>query len=211
MASIRLISDIQGNTKSVDLKSTKILTKKIYEQAIFDSILTQMSGERQGTHSTLSKGEVRGGGRKPYRQKHTGKARQGSTRNPQWVGGGVAFGPKPNRNYKTKVNAKVYKLAFRSAITLKFNSESLNLLADKLELKKPSSKTIKNLLNKVNLKDKKVLFVMNDEQDNFLLSCRNMVKVESKLWNQVSVKDLVNADMAIIQEDAFNKISEVFA
>ena len=210
MAGVKLISDIQGNIKSVDLKSSKILTKKIYEQAIFDSIISEMSGERQGTHSTLTKAEVRGGGRKPYRQKHTGKARQGSIRNPQWVGGGIAFGPKPNRNYKVKVNSKIYKLAFRSAITIKFNSENLNLLADKLDLKKPSSKTIKNLLNKINLKGKKVLFVMNDEQDNFLLSCRNIVKVESKLWNQVSVKDVVNSDMTIIQEDAFNKISEVF-
>ncbi|MBD5446145.1 MAG: 50S ribosomal protein L4, partial [Mycoplasma sp.] len=93
MAGVKLISDIQGNTKSVDLKSSKILTKKIYEQAIFDSIISEMSGERQGTHSTLTKAEVRGGGRKPYKQKHTGRARQGSIRNPHYVGGGRAFGP----------------------------------------------------------------------------------------------------------------------
>ncbi len=211
MPSIILITDLNGSTRSVDLKNTKLIEKKINNQVIYDSILVANAGERQGTHSTLSKGEVRGGGRKPYRQKHTGRARQGSIRNPQWVGGGVAFGVTPEKNYKLKQNSKANKLAFRSAITLKINSNSLNLLVDKIDIKKPSTKSIDALLKKLKYSNKKVLFVLNDENDNLLKSCRNIETVESKLWNQVSTRDIIASDLAIIQEDAFNKISEVFA
>lgn len=211
MASITLITDLNGSSKTVDLTNTKLIEKEINKQAIFDSILVENAGERQGTHKTLSKGEVRGGGRKPYRQKHTGRARQGSIRNPQWVGGGVAFGVKPEKNYKLKLNSKVYKLAFRSAITLKVNNNGLNLLVDKIDLAKPSTKTIANLINTLKQSDKKVLFVLNEENDNLMKSCNNLTNVTSKLWNQVSTRDIVGSDLAIIQEDAFNKISEVFA
>lgn len=210
MASIRLFSDLEGTSKNIELKNTSLIEKKINKQVIFDSILVENASERQGTHSTLGKGEVRGGGRKPYRQKHTGRARQGSIRNPQWVGGGVAFGVTPEKNYKIKLNSKASKLAFRSAITLKVNSNELNLLVDKVELKKPSTKTIANFINKAKLNDKKILIVLNDKHENFMRSCWNIPTINPKTWNQVSVKDIINSDIAIIQEDAFNKISEVF-
>ncbi|WP_412032256.1 50S ribosomal protein L4 [Malacoplasma muris] len=210
MATVKFFSDLDGNVKNVELKNTKLIEKKVNKQAIFDSIIVENASERQGTHSTLSKGEVRGGGRKPYRQKHTGRARQGSIRNPQWVGGGVAFGVTPNKNYKIKLNSKISKLAFRSAITLKINDNELNLLVNKVELKKPSTKTISTFIKKINLVDKKVLIVLNEQHENFIKSCWNIPTINPKLWNQVSVKDIINSDIAIIQEDAFNKISEVF-
>ncbi len=211
MSSVKLFKDLQGNSSTVELKNKALIIDEISEQEMFMSVLTENSNSRQSTASTLTKAEVRGGGRKPYKQKHTGRARQGSIRNPHYVGGGRAFGPTPEINHKIKQNAKAHKLAFKSAITVKLNGNSLNLISDNLDLKQPSSKTINELLKKINLESKKVLFVLNEKEDNFIKSCQNISKVTSKLWNQVSVKDLLNSDVAIIQEEAFNKITEVFA
>lgn len=211
MSSVKLFKDLQGNSSTVDLKDNKLFTKKIHEQELFISVIVENSNSRQSTASTLTKAEVRGGGRKPYKQKHTGRARQGSIRNPHYVGGGRAFGPTPEKNYKMKQNSKAYKLAFQSAISLKLNENNLSLIANKLELKKPSAKSINSLLKTIKLDSKKVLFVMNEANENFIKSCQNIDKVTSKYWNQVSVKDLLNSDVTIIQEDAFNKITEVFA
>lgn len=211
MSSIKLFKDLQGNNTTIELKNDKIFSKKLYEQELFVSIIAEDANRRQSTASTLTKAEVRGGGRKPYNQKHTGRARQGSIRNPHYVGGGRAFGPTPEKNYKIKQNSKAYRLAFQSAMAIKLKENGINLIVDKLELKKPSSKVINSLLKKTNLDSKKVLFVMNEGDENFIKSCKNIKKVTSKYWNQVSVKDLINSDVTIIQEDAFNKITEVFA
>lgn len=211
MSSVKLFKDLQGNSSPVDLKDNKLFVKEISEHQMFVSVLTENANSRQSTASTLTKAEVRGGGRKPYNQKHTGRARQGSIRNPHYVGGGRAFGPTPEKNHKLSQNKKAYKLAFKSAISVKLNENSLNLIADKLDMKKPSAKSINTLLKKINLDSKKVLFVMNESDVNFIKSCQNIEKVTSKYWNQVSVKDLLNSDVTIIQEDAFNKIVEVFA
>lgn len=207
---VKLFSDFEGNSSTVELKNKNLIEKNVNQQVIFDSILVENASLRQGTHSTLSKGEVRGGGRKPYRQKHTGNARQGSIRNPQWVGGGVAFGVKPEKNYKIKMNSKASKLAFRSAITIKANDSELNLLSNNVKIEKPSTKTIANFLKKIKYENKKVLLVLNEDTDNILKSCWNIQLVNPKIWKQVSVRDIINSDIAIIQEDAFNKISEVF-
>ncbi|MEF9984958.1 MAG: 50S ribosomal protein L4 [Malacoplasma sp.] len=211
MNNIKYFLDLKGNEKIITVKNTDLILKTINEQSIFNCILAENNGDRQGTHSTLTKGEVRGGGKKPWRQKHTGKARQGSIRNPHWVGGGVAFGPKPTRNYKLKVNSKVHKLAFKSAITLKFNEKAISFLNDKIDIKKPSTKLVATFVDKIKYNDKKILFVLNDENDDFIKSCNNMPLVSSKLWNQVSIRDIINSDYTIIQESAFNNISEVFA
>ncbi|MGL4647198.1 MAG: 50S ribosomal protein L4 [Mycoplasmoidaceae bacterium] len=211
MEKVNLV-DLSGNIKKVELKNTSLIEKKPSKQAIFDSILSENSGSRQGTHSTKTKAEVRGGGRKPWRQKHTGKARQGSIRAPQWVGGGVVFGPKPNRNYSIKLNKKIRKLALRSAITFKFQDDCIYLLADDVNMKKPSTNKIAIFLEKLALENKKVLFILNEEKtDTFKLSCRNIQKISSKNWNQVSTRDIVNSHITICQESAFDKLSEVFA
>lgn len=213
MSSVKLFKDLLGNTETVELKNKKLFIsdKKINHQEIFNSVLVEEANSRQSTASTLTKAEVRGGGRKPYKQKHTGRARQGSIRNPHYVGGGRAFGPSPEKNYTLKQNSKAYKLAFQSAMTLKLNEQGLNLLVNKIDMKEPSTKTISKMLKKVSYENKKVLFVINDKNDNFLKSCKNIQKVTSKMWNQVSVRDILNSDIAVIQEDAFDKISEVFA
>ncbi|MDE7112270.1 MAG: 50S ribosomal protein L4 [Malacoplasma sp.] len=212
MSSVKLLKDLLGNTEEVELKNNKLFIKEINTQELFNSVLLANANERQSTASTLTKAEVRGGGRKPYKQKHTGRARQGSIRNPHYVGGGRAFGPTPEKNYTLKQNSKAYKLAFKSAMTLKLNEKGLNLLSNKIEMKEPSTKTISKLLKKVSYDNKKILFVINEtKNENFLKSCQNLEKVVSKTWNQVSAKDILNSDIAVIQEDAFNKISEVFA
>ncbi|MDE6562765.1 MAG: 50S ribosomal protein L4 [Malacoplasma sp.] len=212
MNSVKLLKDLLGNTEEVELKNNKLFIKEINTQELFNSVLVANANERQSTASTLTKAEVRGGGRKPYKQKHTGRARQGSIRNPHYVGGGRAFGPTPEKNYTLKQNSKAYKLAFKSAMTLKLNEKGLNLLSNKIEMKEPSTKTISKLLKKVSYDNKKILFVINEtKNENFLKSCQNLEKVVSKTWNQVSAKDILNSDIAVIQEDAFNKISEVFA
>ncbi len=211
MEKVNLV-DLSGNIKKIDLKNTSLIEAKPSKQAIFDSILSENAGERQGTHSTKTKAEVRGGGRKPWRQKHTGKARQGSTRSPQWVGGGVVFGPKPNRNYDIKLNKKVRKLAVRSAITFKFKENQIYLMVNDIDMKSPSTNKIDTLLKKLEINNKKILFILNDEKnENFNLSCRNIQKVYSKKWNQVSTRDIANSHITICQENAFDKLSEVFA
>lgn len=210
MSLIKLFSDLNGNFTNIEIKNTNLIEKKINKQAIFDSVILENASERQGTHSTLSKGEVRGGGRKPYRQKHTGRARQGSIRNPQWVGGGVAFGVTPEKNYKKKMNSKVSKLAFRSAITIKINDKELNFLSDNVNLEKPSTKSIFNFIKKIQYTNKKILIIFSERNENLIKSCWNIPNINPKVWNQVSVRDIVNNDITIIQENAFNKISEVF-
>ncbi len=209
MASIKLYN-IQGESKGNATIDDSLIVKKPNQQAMFDCVIAEQASTRQGTHSTLTKGEVRGGGKKPWRQKHTGKARTGSTRNPHWVGGGIAFGPKPNRNYDKKVNSKVFKLAFKSALTLKLNNDVLFGLEDKAKLDKPSTKAMASFIAKANLTNKKVLIITNEE-DNIKLSTNNIPRVTTKAWNKVSVKDLLHTYVVFVQEGALGKMKEVYA
>ena len=186
-----------------------LLVAKIAKQAIFDTVIAEQASKRQGTHSTLTKAEVRGGGRKPFMQKHTGNARQGSIRNPQWVGGGIVFGPKPNRNYNKKVNAKVVHLAFKSVVTEKYNDEKIYLLED-TSIKKPNTKTVAQLLKKLNVYGKKVLFVINKESDVLNKSARNINKVAIKTFNQVSTTDVMNANILVIENKACEELGKVY-
>lgn len=186
-----------------------LLVAKIAKQAIFDTVIAEQASKRQGTHSTLTKAEVRGGGRKPFMQKHTGNARQGSIRNPQWVGGGIVFGPKPNRNYNKKVNAKVVHLAFKSVVTEKYNDEKIYLLED-TSIKKPNTKTVAQLLKKLNVYGKKVLFVINKESDVLNKSARNINKVAIKKFNQVSTTDVMNANILLIENKACEELGKVY-
>ncbi len=207
--SIKLL-DISGNVKGNTSVDDSLFVKKPHKQAMFDCVIAENASNRQGTHSTLTKGEVRGGGKKPWRQKHTGRARTGSTRNPHWVGGGIAFGPKPNRNYTKKVNSKIFKLAFKSALSIKLNDEQLFSLENKIKLDKPSTKTFANFIKTANFTGKKVLFITN-EDDNIQLSTNNIPRVVAKKWNRVSVRDLMHTSIIVAQEDTFSKMKEVYA
>ena len=186
-----------------------LLVSKIAKQAIFDTVVAERAAKRQGTHSTLTKAEVRGGGKKPFMQKHTGNARQGSIRNPQWVGGGIVFGPKPTRNYKKKVNDKVVHLAFKSVITEKVNLNSVYLL-DEAKIAKPNTKTVANLLKKLEVYGKKVLFILDDKQELFVKSARNINKVVVKKFDQTSTTDVMNAKILIIEAKACDELGKVY-
>lgn len=210
MSKLKLI-DINGNISEVDFKNTSLLEKKPNKQAMFDSVLAENAGDRQGTHKTKTKAEVRGGGRKPWRQKHTGRARQGSNRSPQWVGGGTVFGPTPKKNYSIKLNKKIRKLAFRSAFTIKFNEENVMLMKKDTKLDKPSTKSIVNMVKKAKLENTSILFVLNDEGDNIIKSCNNVQLFEAKKWNQLSVRDMLKYKKVIFQEDIMSKLEEAFA
>lgn len=202
------IFDISGTQIGEFKIDSKLIVEKPHVQSIFDSIIAERASKRQGTHSTLKKGEVSGGGKKPYKQKHTGRARQGSIRNPHYVGGGVAFGPKPNRNYIIKVNKKVSQLAFCSALSIQLFKNVIKGLDDNINPDKYSSKALNNLIKKINGKNIKTLIVLSKSNDVLIKSARNLVNVTLKKWNQVSVQDLLNNRSIIIQPSVLSLWAE---
>ena len=179
-----------------------------HQQAMFDAVLLQRASLRQGTHKTKTRTEVRGGGRKPWKQKGTGRARQGSIRSPQWLGGGVVFGPTP-RSYNLKMNKKVRRLALKSALSFKVLENEMVVL-NELTLAAPKTKEMVSILNNFNA-DKKVLLVVGAENSNALLAARNIASVKIIPATQVSVLDLLDARKVIMTQSAVNHIEEVLA
>ncbi|MDR3344190.1 MAG: 50S ribosomal protein L4 [Oscillospiraceae bacterium] len=171
-------------------------------------VVAYLANRRQGTQSTLTRAEVRGGGRKPWRQKGTGRARQGSTRSPQWKHGGIAHGPKP-RKYKMDVNRKVRRLAIRSALSGKVASDSLIVL-DSLQLEEIKTKEVAKVLSAVNA-GKKVLFVLAENDDVIYRSARNLPGVNVSQVLGVNVYDILNADTLVVVKSAAEKLEEVYA
>ena len=159
-----------------------LFVEKIHNHDMFLDVIAQAAGKRQGTHSTLTKGEVRGGGKKPYKQKHTGNARQGSIRNPHYVGGGVAFGPKPNQNYKIDLNRKVHRLALKSAYTKRINEDKVVAIVNDIDLKGISTRKVQEFLTKINENARNFLLVLTSENGNinFLLSAHNIHNLTTK-------------------------------
>ena len=174
---------------------------------LHDAIVLSMANSRQGTHSTKTRAEVSGGGRKPWRQKGTGNARQGSIRAVQWRKGGIAFGPKP-RDYGKKQNRKVRRLALKSALTYKAKDKEIILLDD-IKFETNKTKEMVNLLNKLDLDYEKVLLVVSELDDNVCLASRNLANVKIVLPEEVNTYDVTNADKMIITEAALNKLEEV--
>lgn len=207
---LKLLKFNDKSTKNIDVTDA-IFVEQPNKQAIFDCVLCENASLRQGTHSTLTKGEVRGGGKKPWRQKHTGRARTGSIRNPQWRGGGIVFGPKPNRNYEIKVNGKIRILAFKSALTLKLKNDNLFALDKNIKLEKPSTKLACEFIKNSEMSNKKVLVVTNSDATNVIKSIHNLEKVVAKPWNQVSVRDIVNANVLVMYDDVFELYNSQFA
>ncbi|MEI3607885.1 50S ribosomal protein L4 [Pseudogracilibacillus sp. SE30717A] len=176
---------------------------------IHEVVIMQRAAKRQGTHAVKNRSEVRGGGRKPWRQKGTGRARQGSIRSPQWVGGGVVFGPTTERNYKYKLPKKVRKLALKSALSSKVNSEDLIVLSD-LQFEAPKTKDVIAVLNALDVNDK-VLIVTSDKNENVIRSANNLKKVKVITVKDINVLDLVAYDKLILTKDAAEKAGEVLA
>lgn len=175
------------------------------EQALYDVVKAQRAAMRQGTHKVKTRSEVAGGGRKPWRQKGTGRARQGSIRSPQWRGGGVVFGPQP-RDYYMKVNRKVRRLALRSALSLKVTEKALTIL-DTFTLETAKTKSMVEIL--ANLKvNGKTLIVVDAIDPNVLLSARNIEGVEVTTSDQASVFEIMNAKNLLITQAAVNKLEE---
>lgn len=166
----------------------------------------QLASSRQGTHKTKTRSEVSGGGRKPWKQKGTGRARAGSSRSPIWRGGGVVFGVTP-RNYGFKMNKKQRVLALKTALTYKFKDKEL-MVIDKIELDNFKTKTIKDIMNTLKL-DGKTLFVTSDENENLWIATRNLGYAYAITTEDINVYDLVNADKLVVDEAAVKKIEEV--
>jgi large subunit ribosomal protein L4 len=162
---------------SGDIKN--LLIDKVHKQCMFEQVIAEDAGKRQGTVSTLTRGEVRGGGKKPRPQKHTGRAQMGSTRASNLVGGGCSFGPKPNRNYKLYLNDKQSHLALKSAFTLKDKNNSIYVLED-TKISKPETKKITNLFKTLKINAEKRILVIADDNNNLISSARNINRTEAK-------------------------------
>ena len=174
---------------------------------LHDAVVLSMANSRQGTHSTKTRAEVSGGGRKPWRQKGTGNARQGSIRAVQWRKGGIAFGPKP-RDYSKKQNRKVRRLALKSALSYKSMDKEIVLLED-IKFETNKTKEMLNLLNKLELANSKVLLVVEELTDNVCLSARNLGNVKIVLPTEVNTYDVINSDKMVITETALKELEEV--
>ena len=176
-----------------------------HKQAMYDCILHERANTRQATSHTKTRGEVSGGGRKPWKQKHTGNARQGSIRSPQWKGGGVVFGPSKIDNYDLKINKKVKNLAFRSALS-QANKEGIILAIKDLKFDKPSTKDFITMLKNINIDSNRVLFIVDSNLENVIKSGRNIPEVLFTSPDKFLVNDLLKAKKIIVTEEAVKAI-----
>ena len=179
------------------------------QQCVFDAIMVARSNSRQATAKTKKRDEVRGGGKKPFRQKGTGRARQGSSREPQMVGGGVVFGPTGIQNFKIKQNKKAARLALKSVLTEKASEQNL-VVVDEFNFEAPKTKEFVQILDAVKAGGK-VLFVATEEDDATILSARNLPYVKIVYPQGINVYDIVNVDTLLVSEAALKTIEEVFA
>lgn len=187
------------------------LNKEIFgiepnNNVIYDAILTARNGMRQGTYCTKTRAEVSGGGRKPWKQKGTGRARQGSIRATQWKGGGIALGPKP-RDYSIKMNRKERQLALKSALSY-LAKEKRIMVVDKFDLESNKTKDFKAMLNTLELADKKVLLVAEELTENMILASRNLENVILMETSEINVYDLLNADVLLMNSEALKEVEE---
>jgi large subunit ribosomal protein L4 len=178
------------------------------KHVLFEAVIMQRASLRQGTHKTKNRAEVSGGGRKPWRQKGTGRARQGSIRAPQWRGGGTVFGPVP-RSYSYKLPKKVRRLAIKSALSSKVLENNIVVL-DNLTLEAPKTKEMVKILNNISV-DRKALIVTDDVNENVTLSARNIPGVTVVTANGINVLDVLNHDKLVITKAAVEKVEEVLA
>ena len=197
------------NLKGEKLKDIN-LDKEIFgietnDKVLYDAIILTRASLRQGTHKTKNRSEVSGGGRKPWRQKGTGHARQGSIRATQWVGGGVPFGPRP-RDYSIKMNRKERRLALLSALTSKVKDM---IVVEDLTLKTPKTKDLEALLAGLKLNNTNTLIIVKELEENMILASRNLQNVVLIDASEINVLDLIAADKVLTTEDAIRKIEEV--
>lgn len=205
MAKVQVLNLKGEKVKDITLKDS-VWNIEINEPVMHDAIVLARASLRQGTASTKTRSEVSGGGRKPYKQKGTGNARQGSTRSPQWPGGGIVFGPKPIK-YDKKQNRKERRLALKSALSSKLRDNEL-VVVENLNLENNKTKTFNEMLKNVKVNGK-ALVVFADDNENLFLASRNNNKVAVVAFDEINVLDLVATDYLLIDESSVKKIEEV--
>jgi large subunit ribosomal protein L4 len=205
MPNIQVVNQEGKSLQAIEL-SDFVFGIEPHQQAIFDVVQSQRAAMRQGTASVKDRSEVRGGGKKPWRQKGTGRARHGSSRSPIWRSGGVTFGPTP-RSYRVKLNQKVRQLALRSALSFHVKNNTLIVL-DALNLEQPKTKEFKAMLNATGVEGK-VLVVAKEFSENLALAARNIPTVQFSLASHVSTYDILNAKTLLLTKDAALAIQEV--
>ncbi len=191
----------------IELKD-EIFNAEINTDAMYLAVESYLANQRQGTQSTKTRSEVSGGGAKPWKQKGTGRARQGSIRAPQWIKGGIALGPKP-RTYTIKLNKKVKRVALKSALTSKV-MESNIIVVDAIDFSEIKTKNMAELLKNLNL-DTNALLVLGDKNENVVRSAKNIPTVKTAYVNTINVYDIVKYNKFIVTKDAVEKIEEVYA
>ena len=206
MATVKVYNIEGKEVGSMELNDA-IFGVEVNSHLMHMAVVQQLANKRQGTQSALTRAEVSGGGRKPWRQKGTGHARQGSTRAPQWKGGGVVFAPKP-RDYSFKMNKKEKALAIKSALTSRVQADKIYVL-DGISFDEIKTKKMVAVMD--NLKLDKALVVLDKKDDNVILSARNIPTVRTALTNAINVYDIVKYDALVITKDAVAQIEEVYA
>ena len=206
MANVSVYNMEGKEVGSMDLNDA-IFGVEVNEHLVHMAVVQQLANNRQGTQKAKTRSEVRGGGRKPWRQKGTGHARQGSTRAPQWTGGGMVFAPVP-RDYTIRLNKKEKRAALKSVLTSKVQ-ENKFIVVDELKFDEIKTKAMKNVL--ANLKADKALVILNDNDQNVVLSARNIEGVETALTNTINVFDLLKHNTVVVTKAAVETIEEVYA
>ena len=200
------VYNIEGSQVGEIELSDAVFGVEIKEHLMHKAVVAHLAAARQGTQSAKTRSEVSGGGRKPWRQKGTGHARQGSIRAPQWTGGGVVFAPQP-REYSFKMNRQEKRIALFSALTTKVAEEKI-VVVDSLDLAEIKTKEMKRVLG--NLKAENALVVMGEKKDNVVLSARNLEGVATALTNTINVYDILKYDKLVLTKDAVAKLEEVY-
>ncbi len=207
MAKVSVYNMEGKEVEKIDL-SDAVFGVEINEHLVHMAVVLQLANNRQGTQKAKTRAEVRGGGRKPWRQKGTGHARQGSTRSPQWTGGGVVFAPVP-RDYSFKLNRKEKRIALKSALTSKVLASKL-IVVDELKMDEIKTKKFQEVLGNLKV-TRKALVVLGENDEKVILSARNIPTVKTALTNTINVYDVMNAGTVILTKEAAHKIEEVYA
>ncbi|MEL7655483.1 MAG: 50S ribosomal protein L4 [Bacillota bacterium] len=207
MAKVTMLNMAGAETGSIELKD-EIFGIEVNQYAVHEVVKNYLANQRQGTQSAKNRGEVRGGGRKPFRQKGTGRHRQGSSTDPTQVGGGVVFAPKP-RDYRYTISKKLKRLAMKSALSSKVEEKEIIVL-DSLNFAAPKTKEMIKVLENVKAA-KKALIVMADKDENVIKSAANIPGVKTTLVSTMNVYEIIHHTSFIITKDAINKIEEVYS
>ena len=206
MANVSVYNMEGKEVGTIDL-SDAVFGVAVNEHLVHMAVVQQLANKRQGTQKAKTRSEVSGGGRKPWRQKGTGHARQGSTRSPHWTGGGVVFAPTP-RDYSFKMNRKEKQLAIKSALTSRVQEKKL-IVIDELKFEEIKTKNFVAVVENLNLK--KALFVIDENDENVVMSAKNIPTVQTTLTNTINVYDIMKAGTVVLTKDSVAKLEEVYA